>query len=119
MSLKLPFQNIPTDIFICISAYLKINEVVSLGLSSKKQSKLIKTSIHKYISEKRWYYESLTKLHVKLYKHITLFDGQHEVGLKSNLINLKHLFLRGNTVIPTLIFQPTLTHLTIGGVGVR
>ena len=116
MSLNFSFQNIPKDIFKCISFFLKMNDVVSLGLSSKKQSKLIKTSIHKYISEKRWYYKSLTKLPVKLYKHVTLFDCRHRHEVKSNLINLKCLFLRFNTLIPTLMFQPTLTHLTIGGV---
>ena len=116
MYLNFSFQNIPKDIFKYISFFLKMNDVVSLGLSSKKQSKLIKTSIHKYISEKRWYYKSLTKLPVKLYKHVTLFDCRHRHEVKSNLINLKCLFLRFNTLIPTLMFQPTLTHLTIGGV---
>ena len=113
MSLNLSFQNIPKDIFKCISFFLKINDAVSLGLSSKNESKLIKTAIYKYISVKRWDYKSLTKLPIKLYKHITLFDCQHKRGVK-DLINLKRLFLRGNTLDPSLIFQPTLTHLTIG-----
>ena len=113
MSLNLSFQNIPKDIFQNISVYLKINDIVSLGLSSKKQRKPIKTSILKYISEKKWYYESLIKLPVKLYKHVTLFQGRY---VNANLINLKRLFLRNNTLINTLTFQPTLTHLTIGGV---
>ena len=115
MYLNFSFQNIPKDIFKYISFFLKMNDVVSLGLSSKKQSKLIKTSIHKYISEKKWYYESLIKLPVKLYKHVTLFQGLH---VNANLINLKRLFLRNNTLINTLTFQPTLTHLTIGVGGV-
>ena len=118
MSSNLSFQNIPKTIFKYISVYLKINDVVSLGLSSKKQSKLIKTSIHKYISEKKWYYESLIKLPVKLYKHVTLFQGRYEVNVKADLINLKRLFLHDNSLITTLMFQPTLTHLTIGVVRV-
>jgi hypothetical protein len=55
---------------------------------------------------------------VKLYKHVTLFQGRYEVNVKADLINLKRLFLHDNSLITTLMFQPTLTHLTIGVVRV-
>ena len=111
------FQNIPSDIFKCISFYLKINEIVALELSSKTHKKVTKTAISKHISENRWSCDSLTKLPIKLRKYVTILDCQntsYDIIVFPN--NLEQLIFSNkcDPSIFTSVFPETLTHLTIG-----
>ena len=112
---NMSLNNIPKDIFKCISIYLKINDTVSLGLSSKLQRKLSKTAIHKYISGKKWKYESLNNLPIKLHKHVFVVGCQiNNAGVFPKNLKKLYFWRKSNPQISSIIFPITLTHLDLG-----
>ena len=74
-----------------------------------------KTTIHKYISGKKWKYESVNNLPIKLQKHVFVIGCQiNNTGVFPK--NLKKLYFlrKSNPQISSIIFPITLTHLDLG-----